>query len=166
MSLNKPVQANILPSLRHSSLVQSMGKTPITYTNKEELIALGPLLPVHIGLDIESLPIVNLDSMLGPLPALVDTGAYDSCVAKEIALELQLPIVGQRDVFGVSGQFKANVHLAQIHIPDLDFTLYGRFAGVDLVGGVPYSALLGRTFLQYFTMVYEGSKGIVTFDKP
>jgi len=56
-----------------------------------------------------------------------------------------------------------NVHLAQVHIPSLNSTIYGAFAGVDLVaGGQVQGALIGSTFLQRFTMVYEGRTGTVT----
>ena len=53
--------------------------------------------------------------------------------------------------------------LAQIYVPDLDFTVYGRFRGVRLSdGGQPHSALIGRTFLRHFTMFYDGRTGAVT----
>jgi hypothetical protein len=56
-----------------------------------------------------------------------------------------------------------NVYLAQIHIPSLAFTIYGGFAGVHLMaGGQTHRELLGRTFLQHYTMVDEGRSGIVT----
>ena len=55
------------------------------------------------------------------------------------------------------------MHLAQIYVPALDFTMYGVFAGVHLTaGGQPHYALMGRTFLQEFTLVYEGRTGTVT----
>lgn len=45
----------------------------------------------------------------------------------------------------------------------MNFTLYGRFLGVHLLAGrQPHQALLGRTFLQEFTMTYEGRTGVVT----
>lgn len=57
----------------------------------------------------------------------------------------------------------ADFYLAQIYITTLGVTVYGRFAGVHLVaGGQPHVALLGRTFLQHFTMTYEGRTGQVT----
>ena len=52
--------------------------------------------------------------------------------------------------------------LVQMYIPSLRHTIYGRFAGVNLTGGGQrHYALLGRTFLQNFTMVYEGRTGTV-----
>jgi hypothetical protein len=55
------------------------------------------------------------------------------------------------------------MHLAQVRAPTLGFTIYGLFAGVHLkAGGQPHRALIGRTFLQNLTMVYEGKTGTVT----
>ena len=43
---------------------------------------------------------------------------------------------------------KVTVHLAQIYVPSLDFTVYGRFSAVHLAaGGQAHQALIGRTFL-------------------
>jgi hypothetical protein len=56
-----------------------------------------------------------------------------------------------------------NIHIAQIHIPSLKTTIYGEFAAVDLIaGGQPHHALIGRTFLRNFQMVYNGKTGQVT----
>jgi len=54
------------------------------------------------------------------------------------------------------------MHMAQIHIPTLNYTVYGSFAAVDLVdGGQKHEALIGPTFLQKFTMIYSGVTGDV-----
>ena len=59
------------------------------------------------------------------------------------------------------------MHLAQIHAPELNFTVYGAFAGVHLrAGGQLHTALLGRTFLRRLTMVYEGETGAVSLRTP
>jgi hypothetical protein len=78
-------------------------------------------------------------------------------------MQLNLPIVDQRRISGAHGAGLVNVHLAQIHVPALAFTLYGPFCAVDLIaGGQAHYALIGRTFLQHFTMIYEGHTGTVT----
>ena len=60
------------------------------------------------------------------------------------------------------GANSAKVHMAQVYIPSLNFTIYGGFCGVHLrAGGQPNSALLGRTFLANSTMTYQGSTGSV-----
>jgi predicted aspartyl protease len=99
--------------------------------------------------------------------ALVDTGATECCIDSGIAMSLQLPIIDQRVVSGVSGHHTVNMHLAQIYVPSLSFTMYGAFAGVDLAaGGQPHAALIGRTFLQRFKMIYDGTTGMVTIEGP
>jgi hypothetical protein len=98
-----------------------------------------------------------------PLPALIDTGAGESCIDSGLAMRLNLPIVDQRPISGIHGAGIVNVHLAHIHIPYLPWTIWGQFCAVDLIaGGQAHHALIGRTFLQGFTMVYEGRTGTVT----
>ena len=100
---------------------------------------------------------------LGGLQALVDSGASESCIDNLIAAQLNLPIVDRREISGVHGRHTVNMHLAQVHVTSLDSWIYGAFAGVDLAaGGQIHRALIGRTFLQNFTMIYEGRTGTVT----
>ncbi|MBI3491026.1 MAG: retroviral-like aspartic protease family protein [Acidobacteria bacterium] len=130
------------------------------------LVTYGPTLLVDIGFDpnYQPPPHPNL-----PVPgikgihALVDTGATESCIDSMLATQLGLPVVDKRVVAGVSGPQDVNIHLAQVHIPSLLFTIYGTFAAVHLAaGGQPHRALIGRTFLSRFTMVYNGQTGDVT----
>jgi hypothetical protein len=75
---------------------------------------------------------------------------------------LELPAVDTGYISGVQGASKTIFYLAQIYIPGLKWTIYGRFSGVQLTtGGQPHSALLGRTFLRNFTLSYEGRTGEV-----
>lgn len=93
----------------------------------------------------------------------MDTGAVATCIDSSLAADLQLPIIGRKTISGVLGAGSVYVHLAQIYIPDLDFVAYGQVNGVHLAaGGQPHAAILGRDFLQYFTMTYVGNTGIVT----
>ena len=93
----------------------------------------------------------------------MDTGATESCLDSDLAVKLNLPIIDRRNVGGIGGLKEVNIHLAHIHIPALGFTLYGAFAGVDLIkGGQQHNALIGRTFLRHFKMVYDGRTGDVT----
>jgi hypothetical protein len=124
----------------------------------------GPTLLVDIGFDPNFQP--NPGAVPAPgvrgLPALVDTGASESCIDNLLATALKLPIVDRRFISGSAGSHQVNVYLAQVHIPSLAFTIYGRFAGVDLVaGGQAHGALIGRLFLSAFTMIYEGRTGTV-----
>jgi hypothetical protein len=59
------------------------------------------------------------------------------------------------------------MHLVQVHFPALSFTVWGAFAGVHLAaGGQLHKALIGRTFLRYYKMVYEGRTGSVIISSP
>ena len=135
-------------------------------TGAEFLTAHGPTLLVNIGFDPD-----YIDSPSTPPPqpgindvrALVDTGALESCIDSVLAAQLNLPIVDRRYISGAHGAEKVNMHLAQIHVPALRFTIYGTFAGVHLkAGGMVHQALIGRTFLRNVTMVYEGLTGTVS----
>lgn len=136
-------------------------------SGREFLISSGPTLPVFIGFDAAyeqtkiGLPAIPQD----PLNALVDTGATESCIDVTVADRLQLPKINRRKIGGVGGAHEVDFFLAHVHIPHVQLTLHGAFAGVQLVaGGQSHFALLGRTFLQRFTMTYEGKTGTVTLD--
>jgi Retroviral aspartyl protease len=126
----------------------------------------GPTLGVQIGFDSTYDP----QNRTGPpalpqnlIEALVDTGATASCIDAVLAMSLNLPIIDQCTVGGIGGAHTVNMHLAHIHIPTLGFTIYGSFADVSLrAGGQHHQALIGRTFLQSFTMIYERRTGTVT----
>jgi predicted aspartyl protease len=135
-------------------------------SGRDLLAALGPTLLVDIGFDPSFKPAIPIQI---PVPgirdvqALVDTGAAESCIDSLLAAQLKLPIVDRRRIAGVGGAQEVNVHLAQVRVPSLDQTIYGAFAAVHLAaGGQAHLALLGRTFLQHFTMTYEGRTGTVT----
>ena len=130
------------------------------------LVGTGPTLIVNIGFDPTYDPAVPAKLAVlpaDPLWALVDTGAIESCIDSDLAMRLNLPVIDRRITSGAHGPKEVNVHLAHIHVPSLLFTLYGPFCAVDLAaGGQQHRALIGRTFLQGFTMVYEGRTGTVT----
>ncbi len=129
------------------------------------LVAWGPQLYVNIGFDPDysmapgaPLPIPGKTG----LPALVDTGAGESCIDGLLAAQLHLPVIDRRMLAGAHGARLVDIHMAQVHIPALNFTIYGEFAAVDLrAGGQSIDALLGRTFLRHFKLVYDGTTGEV-----
>jgi predicted aspartyl protease len=134
----------------------------------ELLVSYGPTLLVNIGFDPNyqppphpNIPVAGITG----IHALVDTGATESCIDSMLASQLNLPVVDRRTVSGVSGPQEVNMHLAQVYIPPLSFTIYGMFAGVHLAaGGLVHRALIGRSFLQRFTMTYNGLTGDVTIE--
>ena len=99
--------------------------------------------------------------------ALVDTGADESCIDSLLAAQLNLPIIDKRMTAGAHGAKQVNIHLAQVHIPTLNYTIYGLFSGVDLrAGGQEHFALIGRTFLRNFKTIYDGATGDVELIHP
>src|SRR5713101_1378616 len=129
----------------------------------------GPTILVDIGFDPAFNPANNAVPVaaIKNMPALVDTGAGKSYIDNAIAVALGLPIVDKETVSGSSGSHQVDVYLAQIHVPGLAFTIWGRFGGVNLIaGGQTHAALIGRTFLQHITMQYNGLTGRVTLTKP
>ena len=128
----------------------------------ELLTMYGPTLYVDIGFDSSfktgQIPVPGMKN----LAALVDTGAGESCIDSMLASQLNLPIIDRVTISGANGKSEVNMHLAQIRIPNLDFTIYGAFAGVHLLaGGQQHLALIGRTFLRHYTMTYNGRTGTV-----
>lgn len=131
------------------------------------LVQYGPTLVVDIGFDPahhgpQGQPHPPDLPMKG-VHALVDTGATTSCIDSGLAMQLNLPIIDRQRVAGVGGAHEVNMHLGQIYIPSLGKTIYGAFAGVELAaGGQPHVALIGRTFLAHFVMLYNGRTGTVS----
>ena len=131
------------------------------------LVQYGPTLQVRIGFDPGSISGGDLNLPDTGYHALVDTGAGESCIDSSIAANLSLLVIDRQRVAGVHGAGEVNVHLAQILIPSLDIAISGRFTGVHLyAGGQPHGALIGRTLLQYVTMIYNGITGSVIIALP
>jgi predicted aspartyl protease len=127
---------------------------------------LGPTLIVDVGFDPNFDPNSSKTPPVSQLQgshALVDTGATISCIDSAVAAALSLPVIDRQKISGAGGVHEVNMHLAQIYVPDLNFTQYGFFAGVDLAaGGQPHVVLIGRSFLQHVTLTCEGRTGKVT----
>jgi hypothetical protein len=130
------------------------------------LVTYGPSILVKIGFDPNydpAKPDVRPVLPDPPVHALVDTGATTSCIDSGLAMTLNLPIVDRQKISGVHGTKEVNMHVGHIYVPTLNITVYGSFAAVDLIaGGQAHHALIGRTFLQAYTMIYEGRTGTVT----
>lgn len=134
-------------------------------TGGEWLVRHGPTIWIDIGFD----PGFDPGSEAKPepavtgVPALIDTGALESCIDKTLAARLGLPPVDRTTIAGVSGPQEVDVFVCQFHCPALRFTQYGTFAGVDLEGGGQvHKALIGRTFLKNAIMIYDGARGQAT----
>lgn len=134
------------------------------FPTSPELFSTGPTIAVRIGFDAEYAEAGQAPHIGETLyAALVDTGAVFSCIDAQLAAALQLPVVDQVELVGAGGRHLTTQHLAQIYVPALDFTVYGRFAAVRLFEGGPgHQAILGRHFLQFFLFQYEGASGRAT----
>ncbi len=95
---------------------------------------------------------------------MVDTGASSNGIDADLALSLRLPVIdSDSEVAGSSGAHAADIYLAQIHIPELERTISGRFTGVRLAaGGQLHRAIIGRSFLKDFVLYYDGPTGEAT----
>jgi predicted aspartyl protease len=123
----------------------------------------GPTILVDIGFDPAWRPGEIPKPSDRDLPALIDTGAQECFIDCDLATHLRLPVVNRREVAGSAGKHVVDVYLAQIYIPALLFTMRGAFAGAYLnQGGMPYEVLMGRTFLERFSLMYNGRTGRVT----
>lgn len=128
----------------------------------DALRQLGPSLPVLVRLpQIPGAPGPSEDQPPQPrqVSALIDTGAFDSCIDEQVASSLQLPIIDRQRVSGVAGRREHNVFLAQVDVPAVNKSRRGRFVGVTL--GPQHHAILGREFLHGMLLIYDGENGRV-----
>ena len=145
-------------------LIDAGFRTGAGLADHRTLVTVGPSLQVtvmHLPVD---------DGPSGPsetVHALIDTGAWHSCIDAGLAQKLELPVVDTQAISGVNGVAEHPVYLARIDVPQLAGFQYGRFAGVKLTeGGQPHAVLLGRTFLQGIIMIYDGLRAQVTLAAP
>lgn len=132
-------------------------------TGRNLLVQFGPTLMVDIGFDPDHQGQgIPKDLAAKGVRALVDTGASESCIDSGLAMQLNLPIIDRRRIAGAGGAHDVNMHLGHIYVPTLGNTIHGAFAAVNLAaGGQPHLALIGRTFLYNFVMIYNGLTGTV-----
>lgn len=124
---------------------------------------------VHVGYDANWDPRCNAAPLATTkdLRALIDTGARQSCIDSELAVRLALPHFDRREISTCNGKVKVDFYAAQIHVPALMFTQRGPFAAVPLIAsGFRYEVLLGRSFLSYLRMEYDGTTGEVVLAFP
>jgi predicted aspartyl protease len=124
----------------------------------------GATLWVSLGFDPAWRKATNAPPKAGitHVEALIDTGAEECCIDNLLAAQLGLIPIDRRMVCGV-GSMEVDVYLGQIHVQALKFTISGRFAGVPLEeNGHRQRVLIGRTFLRYCKLVYDGTSGDVT----
>ena len=130
------------------------------------LVEVGPTVPVRIGYDPGFDETSGSEPILPPElhSVLVDTGANGNSIDIELAAQLRLPVYEYGvSIAGSVGEHTTDIYLAQIYIPDLNRTIGGQFTGVNLAGGNQlHRAIIGRSFLQDFTLHYDERTGEVT----
>ncbi|WP_018289669.1 retropepsin-like aspartic protease [Verrucomicrobium sp. 3C] len=129
----------------------------------------GPTLLVEIGFKpevfqessrIEAFQKLQTQQPVNLVPALLDTGARDSCIDADLAKELNLPPIDRQQGSGIGGLDVFDVFLAYLRIPALQFVTWCRFLGVRLHSGKQqHQVLLGRAAFRYMVVVYDGRDG-------
>jgi predicted aspartyl protease len=133
------------------------------------LVRHGPSLKVDVGYD------QNYVAGYGGFPkpdaehldALIDTGASDTFIDEALASDLKLPLIDRADVSTVRGVERVNIYLGQMRVVAADGIVIGKFAAVRLrSSGIDVDAVLGRTFLQNYVFLYDGTTGKATLRRP
>lgn len=88
---------------------RSTPKVDCGYPTQQALVHFGPTPAVQIGFDEDFRPgrKVNLPEI--EYRALIDTGAFESCIDSSLATALRLPVVDRREVSGALGKGQVNV---------------------------------------------------------
>jgi hypothetical protein len=146
---------------------------PELISGQEALVLKGPTTRVEIGFNADLFhedPVVAKQAIAAAhaqppsqlVEALIDTGAFDSCIDEDLAQQLQLQLIDHQRGSGIGGTETFNVYLGHIRIVELGTIQYGRFMGVKLKAGSQlHQALIGRRLLQGMLLVYDGRDGSV-----
>ena len=96
--------------------------------------------------------------------ALLDTGAYISCIDIAFATSMQLPVEGTHEVTGVTGTGEYPQFRADLYLPQLDITVHSPIIRTPLRQmGHPWDAIVGRDVLCEFEMAVNGKTGLIRF---
>lgn len=107
-----------------------------------------------------------------PLPiivsALLDIGARDSLISQDIADQLDLEVLGSRDVFGVGGSISVsgNIRIARLLYPGVPADLLASAAPVIAVPSLNHLGarmILGRDVMSRCVVIYNGPHSSCTF---
>ncbi len=131
----------------------------------------GPLLNVEISIPTALAQLYNQIKKPIPPPitgwALLDTGAYRTCVDNHTIQSLGVSAVGLEPTLTPAGKKDQNTYPAHFKFPgtniDLDF---GEVIGADLKGQTfnnqPIIALVGRDILSECVFIFNGKAGMYT----
>ena len=144
-----------------------MPRFDLSAATPHTLVAVGPTIGVQVGFDPDYEPERGVLPVLPPdvYPALIDTGATQSCIDVSLVAALNLELVDTVWLGTAGGLTEVNRYSAQLVIPSMNRVIYGRFAALHLqTGGQRCVALIGRTFLRHHRLVYDGRSGEVTLE--
>jgi hypothetical protein len=103
-------------------------------------------------------------------PALLDTGARTTIIARNVADELGLEPLGMRDVVGVAGSLSVpgTVHRVRLtfHLPGtipIELDSWAEVISVEDLGRLGVRMSLGRDQLRKCVMIYNGPQDCCTF---
>ena len=92
--------------------------------------------------------------------ALLDTGASSTCIDRDLAAALDLPVVGKAGIGGALSHQDVNVYRARIDIPGVDFSGTVDMPAIARPGRD--RMLLGRDILRGLVFTWNGPAGTVT----
>lgn len=101
-------------------------------SGRNRLIHFGPTVLVNIGFDTDH-DYANTagappKSQASELPALIDTGASESCIDSALAESINLPVIDRQTVCGVGGETEVNIYLGHTHIPSILISVDAMFS--------------------------------------
>jgi hypothetical protein len=100
---------------------------------------------------------------------LIDTGATDTCIQRSVADELDLDVVGEVDVHGVSQGVRPErgivfrARFFHAGVPSVALSNSSRVIAVDDLSRFDAQVLLGRDLLSRSVFVYDGPAGRFAF---
>jgi hypothetical protein len=102
------------------------------------------------------------------VPALLDPGATNSLVSKDIADQLGLEVLGARDIFGVGGtvSVSGNVRIARILFPGIPSVQLANSTFIVAVPNLDHLGarmIVGRDLLGQCILIYNGPHSTCTF---
>lgn len=137
------------------------------HTRRVNLRANGPRLNIiirSIAKPEKGMPLQPGDAF-SPHEALIDTGASDICIAPRTAKLLGLQATNILNVGVVGASIPATVYAAFVEVPELHFCKVMEIYAPD--NAAPSAqVLLGRSFLDFFVMNYNGPDGTFIFHSP
>lgn len=120
----------------------------------------GPTILVLVGVAPVAAENGTLNFQGQQVAALIDTGAFTSCIDEKLAIALALTPIDKQKIGGAAGKQDHLIYLGMIAVPALNTHHKGRFVGVKMEGS--QQVLLGRDFLRDCVLIYSGGTGSIT----